>query len=347
MKKTTIFFLLTGILTMAVGGIGSAIFYQRAQSSMIEHINDSYTIKNKDKIKTLNLKLSGNADYVIQGTTGNDISMEARSSVTEPLKGSLEVDESSDTLTVSVNGKQSNGTFDNFRFGFHIESSQIILTVPNDIDLIKISDDASSYIDLSNFSNKEITMNLKNSDVSASELSSEKVNITGKSSDINFWGDSKIDDLTIKTEHGQIDLNNFVGSSVDLSTSSGDIYLSDVKSTTTNITSKNGEISLYNLRGKAEIAGNNGSIYLYGEEFPDTLKATMEHGDIEISLYGEIKNLSVDADTDLGDTEIFGEERTSYSIGSGKNEFELKTKTGDISVYGDYYYGDEEYTDED
>ncbi|WP_170924831.1 DUF4097 family beta strand repeat-containing protein [Candidatus Enterococcus clewellii] len=346
MKKTTIFFLLTGILTMAVGGIGSAIFYQRAQTTMIEHINDSYTIKNKDKIKTLNLKLSGNADYVIQGTTDSDVSMEARSSVTEPLKGSLDVEESGDTLTVSVNGKQSNGTFDNFRFGFHIESSQIVLTVPNDIDIINISDDASSYIDLSNFSNKEISMKLKNSDVSASSLASEKVKITGKSSDINFWGDSKIDELTIETEHGQIDLNNFVGSSVDLSTSSGDIYLSEVKSTTTNITSKNGEISLYNLRGEADVSGNNGSIYLYGEEFPDKLNATMEHGDIELSLYGEIKNLAIDIDTDLGDKEIFGEERSSYTIGSGKNEFNLKTKTGDINVYGDYYY-DEEYTDED
>lgn len=347
MKKTTIFFLLIGILTMAVGGIGSAIFYQRAQSSMIEHINDSYTIKNKDKIKTLNLKLAGNADYVIQGTTENTISMEATSSVTEPLKGSLDVDESSDTLTVSVNGKQSNGTLDNFRFGFHIESSQIVLTVPNDIDVVNVSDDASSYIDLSNFSNKELTMNLKHSDVSINALASDKVEINGKSGDINFWGESKIDELTLKTEHGRIELNSFVGNTIDLSTSSGDIYLSEVKSTTTNMTSKNGDISINNLRGDAEISGNNGSIYMYGEDFPDNLKATMEHGDIELSLYGDIKNLQINADTDLGDKEIFGEERSSYKIGNGKKEFDLKTKTGNISVYGDYYADDEEYIDED
>lgn len=329
MKKITIFFLVAGILTMAVGGIGSAVFYQRAQSSMIERMDESYTIKNKDKIKTLNLKLSGNADYVIQGASGNEISMEARSSVTEPLKGSLDVEESSDTLTVSVNGKQSNGTFDNFRFGFHLENSQIVLTVPDDIDVVKISDDASGYIDLSNFSNKELTADLKHSDISVNGVASDKVTISGKSGDINFWGDSKIDDLALKTENGSIELHSFVGNTIDLSTSSGDIYMSEVKSTTTKLASKNGEISINNLRGEADISGNNGSLYMYGEEFPDKLKATMEHGDIELSLYGEVKNLSIDADTDLGDTEIFGEERSSYSVGNGKKEFDLKTKTGD------------------
>jgi DUF4097 and DUF4098 domain-containing protein YvlB len=86
---------------------------------------------------------------------------------------------------------------------------------------------------------------------------------------------------------------------------------------------------------------------MYGEEFPDKLKATMEHGDIELSLYEEVKNLQINADTDLGDKEIFGESKSSYTIGNGKKEFDLKTKTGNINVYGDYYADDEEYIDED
>ncbi|WP_321388529.1 DUF4097 family beta strand repeat-containing protein [uncultured Enterococcus sp.] len=347
MKKTTIIFSLIGIVTMAVGGVGSAVFYQRAESSMVESMEENYTIKNKEKIKKLDLKLSGNTDYVIQGTSGNTISMEARSSVTEPLKGSLDVSESSDTLTVSVNGKQKNGTFDQFRFGFHLENSQITLMVPNDIDVLTVSDDASGYIDLSNFSNEEIKVDIKHSDISFSSISSDKMSVTGSSSSINFWGDSTVDDLSLKTEHGQIDLNNFVGSSLDLSSSTGDIYLSNVKAATSTISSKNGDISINNLRGEAEISGNNGSIYMYGEEYPDKLKATMEHGDIDISLYGEVKNLKINADTGLGDRDLFGEDKSSYTIGNGKKEFNLKTKTGNINVYGDYYAEAEEYIDED
>lgn len=347
MKKVTIFFLIIGVLTMAVGGIGSAVFYQRAQSSMVENIEENYTIKNKEKIKKMNLNLSGNADYVIQGTTGNDISMDARSSVTEPLKGSLDVEESSDTLTVSVNGKQGNGSLGEFRFGFHFENSQIVLMVPNDIDVITVNDEASGYINLSDFSNEEFTMNIKNSDISVSSISTDKMSVTGSSSDINFWGDSKVEELSLKTEYGSITLNDFVANTIDLSTSSGDIYLSEVKSVTSKISSKNGEISINNLRGEADISGSNGSIYLSGEEFPDKLNATMEHGDIELSVYGELKNLSIDAESDLGDITIFGEETDSYSIGNGKTEFELKTKTGDINVYGDYYYDNEDYDDEE
>ncbi|MGC6767411.1 DUF4097 family beta strand repeat-containing protein [Enterococcus sp. LJL128] len=347
MKKTTIFFLAIGILAMGVGAVGSAVFYQRAKTSMVEVKNEEYTVKNTDKIKELHLKLSGDTDYVIESSATNKIEMEARSSVTEPLKGSLDVNESGDKLTATVNGSTKNKGTDHFQFRmFHIESSHVTLTVPSDIDRVVVDGDATGSVYLSNFTAKELDVDLDHSEISLAGSTAEKVNLTSKSGDIDIFGEATIDELTIKNDHGKIDAYELSGNTIDLTTSTGDIYLTNIKSTTTKAESKSGEFHIQNLRGEADLSGKNGSIYLYGEEWPKELKAIMEHGDIDIELYEEVENISIKAQSDLGDVSIFDTENNTYSRGKDGSKFELKTATGDIYVTGVGAYP-EDYMDDD
>ena len=66
----------------------------------------------------------------------------------------------------------------------------------------------------------------------------------------------------------------------------------------------------------------------------------MEHGDIEVDLSASIENVSVKADSELGDIDLLGD-KTSYIKGKNGSLVTLKTTTGDISLYG--IYSDEDY----
>lgn len=345
MKKTTIFFLVVGVLAIGVGGIGSAVFYQKAKTSMVQSMHEKYTIKNKQKIKEVHLNLSGNANYVINSSTDDTIAMNARSSVTAPINGSLEAKETDDTLTVTVNGKQKNDTFEHFDFQFfHLENSQIELTVPEDIDRLIIDGEASGTIKVNGLITKEFTTDLKHADFSANYNTSEKMTLTSKSGLVELHGENKIEELTVKGEHNDTYISNLTSNSINIVTSGGDISLTDIRSNSIKAESRNGEIYLHNAKGEVELSGNSGSIYVTGENLPKKLKAMMEHGDIEIDLYQEqdFDNMVINAESNLGDVEIFGEERNNFSKGKNGTQFDLKTNTGDIAVYGYFTYEEED-----
>lgn len=343
MKKVTIFFLIIGILAMAVGGIGSAVFYQKAKASMVQTQHETYTIKNKKAVKELHLTLSGNANYVLYPSTDNQVSMNTQSSVTAPINGTFDAKEANGTLAVSVNGKQKNETFERFDFQFfHLEASQIELTVPEDIDRLVIDGDASGNIQISDFITDEFEVSLDHADIEFISNTSEDLKVSSKDGAVSIYGDSRVEKMALESEHGDISLYGFTGNEVELITSSGNIDLTDVKTSTLTADSKNGEFYINELRGEVTLTGKSGSIYLTGENVPKKLKAAMEHGDIEIDLSQNVDNITIKAESELGDIDLLDEGKSTYTRGKNGSEFELKTNTGDISVYGIYSY-DEAY----
>lgn len=343
MKKVTIFFLIIGVLAMAAGGIGSAVFYQRAKTSMVKNQQETYTIKNKKDIKELHLTLSGNVTYILHPATDNQITMNTQSSVTAPINSSLDAKESNGTLAVSVSGKQKNETFDliGFQF-FHLENSQIELTIPEDIDCLVIDGDASGRIQIHDFITTKFKVTIDHADIEFISNTSEDLDVNSRNGDISIYGDSRMEKTSLESEHGSISLYGFTGNEVDLMSSNGNIDLTDVKTSTLTADSRNGEFYISNLQGEVELTGKSGSIYLTGEDIPKKLKATMAHGDIEIELSQEVENITIKAEAELGAVTLFDEEISTYKHGKNGSEFELKTNTGDISVYGIYPY-DEAY----
>ncbi|MBL1227661.1 DUF4097 family beta strand repeat protein [Enterococcus sp. BWB1-3] len=343
MKKVTIFFLILGILAIAVGGIGSAVFYQRAKISMVKNQQEAYTIKNKKDIKELHLTLSGNAAYILRSSTDNQVSMNTQSSVTTPINSSFDAKESKETLTVSVSGNQKNETFEQFDFQFfHLEDSQIELTIPADIERLVIDGDASGTIDVYDFITTKLEATIDHADINFISNTSEEININSRNGYINIYGDSRIEKLSLKSEYGNTSIYGFTGNEVEIITSSGNIDLNDVKTSKLTADSKNGEFYIIDLRGDVELTGKSGSIYLAGENLPKKMNAVMEHGDIEIDLPQGVDNITIKAESELGDVDLLDEESSTYKRGKNGSEFELKTNTGDISVYDIYYY-EEEY----
>ena len=342
MKKTTIFFLIIGILAMAVGGVGSAVFYQRAKTTMINDFHDTYTIKNRTSLKEVRLTLSGNANYSISPSDDGTVTMDGQSSVTTPLDGTLKASEANDILTVTVDGRSQNEAFDNLDFHFfYVDSTTIRLTIPADVDRVVVDGDTNGRIEVYDFQSSQFEITANAADIHAISTATDKMRLVSKDGDISVYGDTKVEDLYMESDHGNLNVNGVSGTTLALTTSSGDLDLTDVKSNTLTAHSKSGEIYINGLSGgEATFTGKNGSMYLTGEELPKKITATMEHGDIEVDLSASIENVSVKADSELGDIDLLGD-KTSYIKGKNGSLVTLKTTTGDISLYG--IYSDEDY----
>lgn len=341
MKKTTAFFLSVGVLAMIVGGIGSAVYFNRAEKSMTDIKKDTYEIKDKKNTKEIHLTLSGNADFYLLSENSDQVVMNTRSSVPVTVNSSLDVAEKDNQLMISANATKTKVELEGLQFGFFDRGSSVALTIPNTAERIIIDGDTSGDITFSNTTTKDLDITLKNADISIDRINSEKLSVKSDNGDLIISSDTHSDQATFESTNGDVYINDFTSSDWSVITKEGDISLDTIKGVA-QIETKNGDIDAINLKGDADIKSTNGDITLTGSNIPKNLTITSEFGDINVYTDEILYDVVIKAQTNFGDSKIFGKERTSYNKGKETKSLILKTKSGDISVEGPSEYEDEQ-----
>jgi DUF4097 and DUF4098 domain-containing protein YvlB len=333
MKKTTAFFLTIGVLAMIIGGIGSAVYFRRAEQSMTDTKKENYTIKNNQNLKEIHLSLSGNAEYNIVTENSNQVTMNTRSSGPVSIKSSLAVEEKNGQVLVSTTSNQKNSDLKGFNFGFFDRGSLISLSIPDSAERIIIDGSASSRINLIGVNAKEVTVTTDNADIQANGINAEKLSIETNNGDLGVYTDVNADKATFKTTNGDIQINDFAASNWSATSTSGSISLDSVKGIAT-VETTNGDIDARDLKGEADVKSVNGDFSLYGSEIPKKLSVRTQQGSIEIYADEILYDVSINTKTKLGDSTIYGTEKTSYKRGKGSRSFDLQSNSGDISIDG-------------
>lgn len=341
MKKTTAFFLSVGVLAMIVGGIGSAVYFNRAEKSMTDIKKDTYDIKDTKNTKEIHLTLSGNADFYLLSENSDQVVMNTKSSVPITLNSSLDVTEKDNQLLISANATKTKVDLEGLQLGLFDRGSSVALTIPNTAERIIIDGDTSGDISFSDTTTKDLAITLKNADISLNSINSEKLSVKSDNGDLSIASDTHSDQATFETASGAVYINDFTSSDWSVITKEGDISLNTIKGIA-QIETKNGDIDAINLKGDTDIKSTNGDITLTGSNIPKNLTITSEFGDINVYTDEILYDVVIKAQTNFGDSTIFGKERTSYNTGKETKSVILKTKSGDIFVEGPSEYEDEQ-----
>lgn len=344
MKKTTAFFLTIGIITMIGGGIGAATFYQRAERTMVTHKKEEHKIKNKNALEEVHLKLTGNANYVLQTEASDKVLMETSFGPTFNINSSLKVEEKDNRLNISTTGNQSDISINKFKIGIFFEdfSPEVVITIPNNTKKIVIDGDGNSRVHLVDITTNDLEVKLTHSDLIFSTTNVETLTAKLTTGGISLSGDTRSKEISVSTNSGDLNLNDLSIEKLTASSGTGNIYLDQINGVST-VETNQGDIRVTNLKGEASFKLGNGSFALRGYDvLPKKLSVTSNSGDISIYPEEILYNTSIKATSKLGDVEIFGKERTSYTNGKNNRTFDLSTQTGDISVSGPSDYKDED-----
>ena len=341
MKKTTAFFLTIGVLAMIIGGIGSAVYFRRAEDSMTDTKKQSYEIKNEQSTKEIHLDLSGDADFYILTESSNKVVMNTRSSAPVSLNSSLEVKEKNDQMTISATSEKKKIALEGVKIGIFDRGSAVTLTIPDSTERLIIGGKSAGTINLSNITTKDFSIAMNNADITINNINTEKLAAETNNGYLNVNSDVKTDKSTFKTTNGDIQVSDFAASNWSAVSTSGDITLNNTKGIA-KIEATNGDIQATNLKGEAEVKSINGDFSLYGTEIPKKLTVESQRGDIQLHTEEILYDIAIKTKTKLGDSTIFGKERTSYKRGKGSKTINLQTKSGDISIEGPSDFEDDE-----
>ncbi|MGX7245359.1 DUF4097 family beta strand repeat-containing protein [Enterococcus quebecensis] len=341
MKKTTAFFLSIGVMTMIIGGIGSGVYFKRAEKSMTDTKKQSYEIKNKENTKEIHLTLSGNADFYILTEPTDKIVMNTRSSAPISLNSSLDVKETNDQLMVSANSAKNKTEFEGLNFDLFNRGAAVTLTIPESAEHLIIDGNAKGRINLSNITTKDLSIKLNDADLDVNNINADKLAIETTHGDLNVYADVHTDKATFTTKNGDILISEFTASNWTATSSSGDISLNTVNGSA-KIDTINGDIQATDLKGEIEAKSTNGDFSLYGTEIPKKLTVNSQQGDINLHTEEILYDVAIKTKTKLGDSTIYGKDSSSYKRGKGSKTFDLQTKSGDISVEGPSDFENEE-----
>lgn len=186
------------------------------------------------------------ADVILHPTDDDEVKMEIKGRTTKKLKTDFQTSENGETLKISV--KQKDKPFFNFNVSF-INN--------NDVDL-------NVYLPKKIYDLLEINTNL--GDISAD------YKLTAKNA-------------TIKTDMGEIQLNEFEGEKIVGKTALGDIEIKDLNAAF-DFQSDKGDVNLQSV-----LAFNN----------KNKIKSTL--GDVEVGVSEDPEGLALDLSTKLGDIE--------------------------------------------
>ncbi|MFD1901799.1 DUF4097 family beta strand repeat-containing protein [Enterococcus termitis] len=217
----------------------------------------------------------------------------------------------------------------------------ISLSIPDSAERIIIDGSASSRINLIGVNAKEVTVTTDNADIQANGINAEKLSIETNNGDLNVYTDVNADKATFKTTNGDIQINDFAASNWSATSTSGSISLDTVKGIAT-VETTNGDIDARDLKGEADVKSVNGDFSLYGSEIPKKLNVRTQQGSIEIYADEILYDVSINTKTKLGDSTIYGTEKTSYKRGKGSRSFDLQSNSGDISIDGPVDSDDDE-----
>lgn len=341
MKKTTAFFLTIGVVAMLVGGIGSVFYFHRAEKSAVKNTHETYPIKNPNAIKEARINLSGNTHVNIQTDAIDHVTMDThRQSIN--LKSSLKVKENDHRLIIDMAANQQEKVTKEISFGFfdHFYSN-VIITIPDNIDKLVIEGDTKGTVSISKMNTEELSLDLKNSTVHFSNITTETLSSTSQNGNISLSDNVHTAVASFKTKNGNITLVDFSVDNLSAVSENGDVFLTRTNGAAT-IETTNGDISLVDVKGEVTAKSNNGSIRLQGNDLPKKLNVSSKQGDISLSTNEILYDVSITGKSKLGDISIFDKKRTNYHQGNASRIFDLETTFGNITVDGPYEHQKDE-----
>jgi len=140
------------------------------------------------------------------------------------------------------------------------------------------------------------------------------------------------DSITVNTNNGRIDVEHLQINHLDAKTDNGRISVSNVMTETSNVRSSNGKISLDDVVGEINAHTSNGKIYLETESLDQPIDLSTSNGAIEIVTENRPTNAVIDAKTDNGKIEVYGDRKWDIITGNGDNVVKLTTDNGRITI---------------
>lgn len=345
MKKSTVFFISIAVIAIIVGGIGSAAYFRKAEKTATTTEQEHYTIKDKNNAKEVHVTLTGNADFYIYSGESAQVLLNTRSSVSTTITSSLQVKEENNQLAIQATSHQQNSPTN--KLGISVDmfdrGSSVALSLPTGVERLVIDGDATGSIHLTTISADELSTTLDEANIHLETTKTNKLSVATVSGGISTTTDTKSEQATFTTNFGDLFIDDFSASNWSATSIKGDISLINPKGIYS-VESKNGTVNVMYPKGQPQIKTANGDINVTTNDLPKKLEASSQNGDITMHTEEILYNISIQAKTKVGDSEIFDKTRTSYKQGTGATPFVLTSNAGDITVEGPFDY--EESSDE-
>ncbi|GKV69737.1 hypothetical protein NCCP2716_22350 [Sporosarcina sp. NCCP-2716] len=138
--------------------------------------------------------------------------------------------------------------------------------------------------------------------------------------------------LVVTTDNGRIGIANTQADRVHAKTDNGRIEMNHVDSETLSVETDNGRIELHHVDGHITGETDNGRIELMTDILDRNIDLKTDNGSILIQADDEPHNVTIQAKTDHGRIDIFGEKNSRTIFGPGENSIKLKSANGRITV---------------
>lgn len=174
-------------------------------------------------------------------------------------------------------------------------------------------------------SNRSYTLQVH---VPASGIQSLQVNSDNGAIQVKEAGAAE---LSIEADNGRIGLEAVESEKIAIETDNGRIELSDIDADIT-ARSSNGRILFADVSGSLQARANNGRIELTTGMLDFPVDFETDNGRIEIRTDQEPANVRIEAASDNGSIELYGQSTGQLSFGSGDILIKLTTDNGSIML---------------
>ncbi|GGE80891.1 DUF4097 family beta strand repeat-containing protein [Priestia taiwanensis] len=138
--------------------------------------------------------------------------------------------------------------------------------------------------------------------------------------------------IRVKTELGDIDIEQLQVNTVEAATKLGDVDMQDVKSTSVVAKSDLGKIELAQVEGDINASTKLGDVDIAVHEFAYPINAHTDLGDVDIKTKVEPKNVRFDVSSELGKVKVFNQSGSSFVYGQGSIVIKGFSELGDVTV---------------
>lgn len=138
--------------------------------------------------------------------------------------------------------------------------------------------------------------------------------------------------ISVQNANGSIHVTHTQADKLDIMTNNGTINLQQLATNAIQAETANGKVIVKNVTGDITGHSNNGSLTLITPELDRNVDLKTNNGKITVQTEKVPTNAKVEADTDNGSIEIFGEEIHSKIYGNGDQHIKLKTNNGSITM---------------
>lgn len=342
MKKKVIGFAVFGLVLATVGGIGSAVYFPKAEKQSRTSIDERYQVKQNNK--NLELSIKGNIDYRFTESSDQDIHISGKAhSVMSEQRFTWKPVESGDKTLVEVAFTET-GEYQNYiQLGF---SQFVTIAIPTSFESITINGDKDSNVNISDLKTADLVLNIDSHDYThLSNLTLDNLTVTAKAGSVSLDNIKAQEKVSLKGDQGYFSLYDSRAESFTVESVDGQVDLNDLTGDST-VKTEGGFVTLASLKGKTSVETIDGYIDWEDSKLTDDLQVKTTSGNIRINLERRPNNFTITTKSNNGTVRLFGKEKKSLKKGSGGPTLTLESLHGDIRVDDEDSEYDE-YTDDD